>query len=99
MDRAPASEVVGRWFESNRRGHLITGEYYEHSKIFTPAVIINTTEDSVCVAAVTKETWDTHKMYDDRHKVNISDHRLLNFDVESENVEITKILNEILFIH
>jgi len=29
------------------------------------AVIINTTEDSVCVAAVTKETWDTHKMYDD----------------------------------
>lgn len=29
------------------------------------AVIINTNEDSVCVAAVTKDTWDTHKMYDD----------------------------------
>lgn len=28
------------------------------------AVIIDTSHDSVCVAAVTKDTWDTHKMYD-----------------------------------
>lgn len=28
------------------------------------AVLIDTSHDSVCVAAVTKDTWDNHKMYD-----------------------------------
>jgi hypothetical protein len=33
------------------------------------AVIIDTSQDVVCVAAVTKDTWDTHKMYDDPNDI------------------------------
>ena len=33
------------------------------------AVIIDTSKDVLCVAAVTKDTWDTHKMYDDPNDI------------------------------
>ena len=57
------------------------------------AVIIDTSHDSVCVAAVTKDTWDTHKMYDNPNDIEdiVSRINVTGYFMESSGMDYSLI--------
>lgn len=55
------------------------------------AVLIDTKMDSLCIAAVTKDTWDNHKMYDDPDDIEsvVSRIEVSGYFIESSGMDFS----------